>query len=367
MVWVEHIREYIMNVKDVQPGNGYRIPAEAYFDEDHFQREQECLFPAVWNFIGMAAALADKGAYMTIRIGRYPILVIRGSDGILRGFHNICRHRGAQILDGEGACTKVICPYHRWQYSLEGELENVPQGDTQIPLLDKSQWGLMEVPTAEWMGMVFVNPNAKAGPLDSWLGQLADYLTNYDFENLAELAHEEYIFEANWKLYIENHVDWYHLWYVHAKTLSGLDHPAGYSHQLGAHWVSFEPYKDPANQVAPFQPIPWLNDENRLNGAHLMFPNLALFSGASWFGIGNLTPIAPDRTEMSFRLLALPDQDPSDFLAGFHQVTQVEDAGVAKRIQATVSSPAFNVGPLTNDHELAITNFHDAYLQYLQR
>jgi len=354
-----------MNISKLQPGNGYRIPPEAYFSADYFRREQRELFPSVWNFIGMTSSLQERGAFLTSCVGPYPIVVIRGADGELRAFHNLCRHRGAQLLDGEGVCKKVICPYHRWQYSLEGRLENAPQAAAQIPLLDKSQWSLMELPIAEWMGMVFVNPDGKAEPFLEWMGGLEDFLNVYDLTKLTELAYKEYLFDANWKLYIENHVDWYHLWYVHAKTLNSLDHNAGYAHQTGRHWVSFEPYKDPAQQFAPLQPIPWLNDETRLNGAHFMFPNLALFGGESWFGIGHLTPIAPDQTKMSFRLFALPDQDPSDFMDGFHQVTQVEDASVARSIQATVGSPAFCVGPLTQDHELAITRFHDAYLQYL--
>ena len=97
----------------------------------------------------------------------------------------------------------------------------------------------------------------------------------------------------------------------------------------------------------------------------MLFPNVALFSGASWFGIGQLLPEAPAKTRMLFRLFALPGQDPAAFLEGFKHVTQVEDAEMAARLQSTVQSPAFQVGPLTQTYEKPITEFHDNYLKYV--
>jgi phenylpropionate dioxygenase-like ring-hydroxylating dioxygenase large terminal subunit len=347
----------------LQPGNGYRLPPEAYYDAAWFQREQRELFPATWNFVCSTADVATPGSYFTSQIGHYPIAVVRDKNNSLRAFHNVCRHRGARILDDAGECSRITCPYHRWQYGLDGRLENVPQSEAQIPLLAKEDWALKTANLAQWMGLVFVNPDGTAPAFNSWLGPINERLRRYDLEGLAELAREEYTFDANWKFYIENHIDWYHLWYTHSRTLSMLDHHAGYWEQSGAHWLSFEPFKE-SDRADSFRPIEQLNDELRFNGAHLLFPNLPLFGGAGWFGTGHLMPLAADKTRMSFRLWALPDQDATEFLSGFHEVTQVEDAEMAARMQATVQSPAFQVGPLTEQHEAPITHFHDHYLKF---
>ncbi len=348
----------------LQPGNGYRLPPGAYFDADWFEREQSELFPANWNFACSTADVASPGSYFTTQVGHYPIAIVRDTNNTLHAFHNICRHRGARLLDNTGQCNKITCPYHRWQYGLDGQLENAPQSEAQIPLLDKTEWALKPVNLAEWMGLVFVNPDGTAPPLETWLDDVHERLAPYDLEHLVEVAREEYVFDANWKFYVENHIDWYHLWYTHARTLNMLDHHAGDWAQCGLHWLSFEPFKQ-ANRGDTFRPIPRLNDELRLNGAHLLFPNLPLFGGAGWFGTGHLTPLAADKTRMSFRLWILPGQDPTEFLAGFHQVTQVEDAEMAARMQSTVRSPAFQVGPLTQHHEAPITLFHDNYQKFL--
>ena len=352
-----------MDAKSLQPGNGYQLPPEAYYDQQWFDREQQDLFPSVWNFACTTDALSAPGCYVSLEIGHYPIVLVHQEDGSIRGFHNLCRHRGARILDGSGTCKSLVCPYHRWQYDLDGTLKNVPQQEDQIPLIDKTDWGLKSVAVATWMGMVFVNPDGTAEPLESWLDQVPDHLSEFKVDELTELAHEEYEFNANWKIYVENHIDWYHLWYVHFRTLRNLDHHSGEIDLLGPHFVSFEPAKSPEVDQEPFKPLDWLTPGAKRTGAHLLFPNLTLFTGASWVGIGLITPISPTRTRMSLRLRALPDQDPAEFLKHFHQITQVEDAAVAARVQSAVRSPAFSVGPLTKDFEKPITRFHDAYLQ----
>ena len=142
-----------------------------------------------------------------------------------------------------------------------------------------------------------------------------------------------------------------------------VDSHQGYWYQTGPHWLSFAPYKDGSNYTEPFAPLPGLNDEQRMLNAHLLFPNLPMFGGSSWFGVGLLTPVSPAETRMSLRIWGLPGQDAEDFLAAFHEVTQQEDAGVAARLQQTVQSPAFEVGPMAMRYEEPVVQFHTHYLQ----
>jgi len=167
-------------------------------------------------------------------------------------------------------------------------------------------------------------------------------------------------------------VDWYHLWYTHPQTLRMWEHHDGQMRQCGAHWISFEPHREGRGAMTPaLAPIPGLSERLRQNGAHLLFPNLTLFSGEGYFATGLVTPLSPERARMRLRALVAPDQPLTPELAegvlqAFREITEVEDAGMTRRLQATVQSDAFAVGPMTMQHEAPISRFHDEYLAVFQ-
>ncbi|HSG87927.1 MAG TPA: aromatic ring-hydroxylating dioxygenase subunit alpha [Pseudomonadales bacterium] len=353
----------------LQPGNGYRLPPDAYRAQDWFLREQRQLFRRTWNFVGETRDLPAPGDFLTSDVGGGPVLVVRGEDGELRAFHNVCRHRGAKLLDDRGQCSAIVCPYHRWRYGLDGALDNVPQQATQFPGLERDDWGLLPVALAEWRGLLFVNPDGLAPAFDRWLADLPEHIGGFVPADLEVLVEGTFEFTANWKFYIENHVDWYHLWYTHPQSLRMWDHHAGRMFRAGVHWGSFEPAREgPDAMTPPLAPIDGLSPRERQNGAHLVFPNLTLFTGDGYFAHGLVTPLGPDRARMHFRALIAPGQAPTPELAqevlqAFREITEVEDAGMTERLQAAVHSDAFRVGPMTLEHEAPITHFHDAYLE----
>ena len=361
------------DVSKVQPGGGYRLPPEAYYSDSWFHAEQERLFRRTWNHVGETRDLAEPGDYITADVGGGPIVVLRDEAGVLRAFHNICRHRGAKMLDDRGRCSALVCPYHRWQYALDGRLINVPQQASQIPLMNLDDWGLVPAALAEWRGLLFVNPDGSAPAFESWLGDLPEILDGFHPAALSELVSSTFEFDANWKFYVENHVDWYHLWYTHPKSLRMWDHHAGQMLQTGSHWASFEPMRqDQPAMTPPLAPIEGLSERQRQNGAHLIFPNLTLFTGDGYFATGRVEPLGPERARMHFRAHVAPGQVhtpelAADVLRAFQEITEVEDAGVTQRLQASVRSGAFAVGPMTTDHEAPVARFHDAYLEVFER
>lgn len=356
------------DISTLQPGNGYRLPAEAYYSERWYRDEQRRLFRRTWNYVGDARQLADPGDFLTAEIGGSPVFVVRDDGGTLRAFHNVCRHRGAKMLDDAGNCRAVVCPYHRWQYGLDGTLKNVPQREDQLPLMNLDDWSLVPAALAQWRGLLFVNPDGQAHDFDAWFAGMEDVIGGYRPDALSEMVSGTYEFEANWKFYVENHVDWYHLWYTHPKTLRMWDHHAGRMLQTGPHWASFEPDRPGHESMTPaLAPIEGLSPREQENGAHLLFPNLTLFTGATYFATGLVEPLGPERARMHFRALVAPGQVHTPELAAsvlqaFRQITEVEDAGMTKRLQASVRSDAFAVGPMTMEHEAPIPHFHDAYL-----
>src|SRR5580704_7854911 len=182
------------------------LPVDAYRSEAWFHREQEQLFAQRWVLLASLDELADPGDYVTGMAGAAPLVVIRGHDGELRAFHNLCRHRGAVLLQGSGTLDGTLnCFYHQWRYQLDGALAVVPQRKEQFPDLDVTQWGLLPASVAPWQGMVFAHPDPAARPLMEALEGVADSLGSHQPGRLRQVATAHIDAACNWKLFVENH------------------------------------------------------------------------------------------------------------------------------------------------------------------
>jgi choline monooxygenase len=341
----------------------YLLGPSAYISPKWFEQERATLFESHWALVASVDELQAAGDYVTTTVGRAPVLVIRGDDGELRAFHNLCRHRGMRLLQDHGTVNGLItCFYHQWRYALDGALEVVPQRKDQFPDLDASCWGLLPAAVATWEGMVFVHPDPQAPPLRETLGSLPDYLGSHRPGKLVQVVHVRLDAHCNWKLFVENHVDVYHLWYLHDKSLGDFDHTRFEKHQLGSHWASHEPLRDADVEAAVLTrgttQIAHLDDRDRLGiGAHLVFPNLMMATAAEFFATYVAEPVDPDHTVIDLRIRAEPDADPDALRAALCSFID-EDVRACEAVQAGIRSPAFSVGPLAREHERPITDFH---------
>ena len=141
------------------------IPPKCYTSEDHYAHEIDLIFRRKWIGIGHAGRFKVAGDYEAMEIGGVPIIVLRDKQGALRAYANSCRHRGARLLEGEGRCAGIRCPFHSWAYKLDGMLAGVPEIE-EMPDFDRSQYGLIEFRAAEIAGLGFVcldndTPSAK--------------------------------------------------------------------------------------------------------------------------------------------------------------------------------------------------------------
>lgn len=348
----------------------YQLPAKAYFDQDWFGREKLKIFGASWLFAGFESELPEAGCFKTFSAGFDELMIVRDRGGDLRAFHNTCRHRGAQIVSGHGQCGSFVCPYHKWGWGLDGKMRGIPQRE-QFGDLNPGELGLHVASVGTWMGMLFVHPDEQPIlSLGQWMEGLSPELDVFKVDELTLLKSESFTFEANWKLYIENHVDWLHLWYVHANTLGYLDHAQGQIQQYGSSFVSYEPVKPEfeAKKAGPLLAIPHLVDVDkryRETGAHFLFPNLPIFTGSSFVAIADLVPLTPEKTQMNIHLLGIPGGDTEAFMSLFNEITKNEDAAIITAIQKNVRSSRFSVGPLAHTYENAISCFHTHYLELM--
>ncbi len=198
------------------------LPPWCYTSEEFYRAEVGSIFMREWNFLGRADRIPEAGDFFTVNFVGVSLIVVRGEDGRVRAFSNTCRHRGAKVAQGEGNCQWFQCPYHGWIYGLDGSLKGAG-GMRDTKNFDNADYGLVEVRLQAWGGFIFVNFDAEAPDLLETLGDLPAQLASYDCEKLMTTRRTEYDLACNWKLYIENAMEEYHLPHVHKTTLELLE------------------------------------------------------------------------------------------------------------------------------------------------
>ena len=208
---------------------GYTLPQPFYTDPHLFDFDMYAVFGRSWLMIGFEAELPEAGSYMAVAIGQNPILLVRGRDGVIRGFHNTCRHRGSQICaDGHGRGAKLICPYHKWTYELDGRLIGAARMPPNFKVEDHS---LLPIPVELVAGCVYVALTSAAPDFTPFRTALAPRLAPYRLTD-AKVAFESTLVEkANWKLVMENARECYHCATAHPELR--LSYPISYGAAVG--------------------------------------------------------------------------------------------------------------------------------------
>jgi Rieske 2Fe-2S family protein len=382
------------------PTAAWLLPSAAYTSQEWFDREQEQLIERCWAFVGMASDLRAAGDYVATQVGRVPIVVVRSEHG-LEAFHNVCRHRGAVLLEGRGNVRGGIsCFYHRWRYSLDGALSSVPQRD-QFPDLCMDDLALVRASVATAKGMVFVHVDASPPmSLDEWLGDIIGELGALEPSDLHELPVERHEMRANWKLFVENHIDGYHLWHLHVRSIRGLDHGRQRWRPSGRHWIFDEPPTKPGTfpdrAITGLPLLPTAPKDGFGSVVMLAFPNLGIAIGATFFATVQAIPTGPSTSIVELRTHIAPIDARDGVRLAMHEAAKatrrlvaatplqriarrarradgggdsteilMEDLRAAEAVQRGMASPTFRVGPMAREHEQAITVFQRNVLDHL--
>jgi choline monooxygenase len=203
---------------------GATLPAEWYADPAVLRLEQERIFARVWQYGGRADLVAEPGSFLTTFVGHVPIVVVRDREGELRGFVNVCRHRGHLVADGAGSRNSLQCRYHAWTYDLDGSLRTAPRSERE-PGFDPDAYSLLPVSVEAWGPLVFVNPDPEATPLADALGPLPAHLADggLDVARLRHWERVEWEVASNWKIAMENYLECYHCPVAHPGFSKAID------------------------------------------------------------------------------------------------------------------------------------------------
>ncbi len=282
------------------------LPVEAYTSQEWFDRERERIFSRTWAYAGFAEDISEPGQYLSVQAGLNNIFIVMGRDRRLRAFHNICRHRGTQLLRAVGQTQRaIVCPYHDWTYDLEGQLISVPNREQEFPDLDLGCIALKAASVDLWRGMLWVHPEANAGSIMRWFGDVESHLGPHDVDQLVEYpqGRTEHTIAANWKIVVENYIDGYHLAHLHSGTLAMYDHSRIASGFVGPHFAFWEPlapeYAKRIEQNAPYPLV--IPAEQAGAWVPMLFPGIGLAETESSWSLFHVTPLAPDRTRVVTR------------------------------------------------------------------
>ena len=213
------------NTRDDGPGVSH-TPVEGYYDPTRFQREVDLLFRRYPIVVGFSSQLRKTGDFVVHNDTGQPILVTRGTDGVLRAFLNVCRHRGAAVEQKPCGANKraFVCAYHGWSYDLTGRLVGITDSAT-FGEIDRSKYGLRRLKVAEKYGLVWAVPTALEDnedanlDIDSYLGAVAPDLSGWDMQGWELHASEPIRPRMNWKLVIDTFLELYHFRYLHLSLI----------------------------------------------------------------------------------------------------------------------------------------------------
>ena len=351
----------------------HALPAWVYSHPEMTRLEIERIVLPSWQIVTHISALKKSGDFATLDIGPESVFVIRDRDGVIRGFHNACRHRGARLVDDQGTCpTSVTCPYHGWSYRHDGTLMGMPARES-FPDLDRAQYSLRPIAVDVAFGFVFVALTGNPPPVKETWGVLGEELAPYRFEEMVPLgpiAFEHW--NVDWKIVMDNYLESYHVPIGHPglnrmftpdyedqKGVPGVARGAGwFREQLSPRW-SERMYQKMIGGITQHLPEP----NRRCWRFYSMLPNLGIDVMPDQMDFFQILPNGPGKAIIRGAVFGLPDTRREMRIARFlsdriNRQTNREDTWLCERVQRGLQSSSYVPGRLST-LERWMLEFHE--------
>lgn len=338
------------------------IPARWYTDPAFLAAERRAVFGRTWQCAGHAAAVAQPRSFLSCEIAGEPVLVIRDQAGALRAFSNVCRHRGAVLAAGQGSASVIRCPYHAWTYALDGRLLGQPEFEG-VEDWDRSQVRLPPYRVETWGPYVFVNLDSSAPPLAEVLGAIPAEVAaiGCPLDRLRFSRRRDYEIQCNWKVYVDNYLEGYHLPAAHPGLFRELDY-ANYRVATFRHYSS---------QIAPIR-ARGAAEARRYDFAaadrsalyYWIFPNFMLNVYPDNLSGNIILPLGPDRTLTIFEWFSY-EGEVAQATIDFSDEIQQEDIRICESVQKGLGSRSYSQGRFSVKRENGVHHFHGLLAEYL--
>jgi Rieske 2Fe-2S family protein len=335
------------------------MPGEYYASPAILAEESERIFARHWHCAGRSSRLAEPGSYVLRTIAGESLILVRGRDGRLRAFFNICRHRGTRICRAEsGQFSETIqCPYHAWTYTTDGRLIGAPHMN-EVEGFEKGDYPLHEAALAEWEGFIFVTIDEDPVSFDRWIAPIAERVGRFGLSKLSVGHSVRYEVGANWKLVFQNYSECLHCPVIHPELATVLPYQSGANDLtegpfLGGYMEITAP-NESATLSGRACGLPLseaiTGDERRRAYYYSVMPNLLLSIQPDYANYYLITPVAVDRTIVESEWMFNPSSpgepsfNPQDAI-GFWDVTNRQDWDIVERSQLGISSRRYQPGP----------------------
>src|SRR5450755_1689194 len=370
---------------EAEIGQAWTLPAKFYTDASVFAAEKEKIFSRTWQVVGHSSQVAHPGDYFTAELLGEPLLFVRGSDGTLRGFYNVCRHRAGPPAEGCGSRKLFRCGYHGWTYGLDGALLSATEIEG-VEGFRPEEFALKPVRAEEWFNLVFVNLDPEARPLRESLGELPKQAEKFPFAQMKLFERRTYDMKCNWKTYVDNYLEGYHLPSVHPGLNRELDYnayvvePHVPDHeglgQSGAGQTGYVRQFSPIRGAQPGDATPRRyqaarEDPNSDLGADYfwIFPNWMLNCYPDNVSLNIVLPVEAERSLAIFEWY-LPEKDHATAAAkasvDFSHQIQIEDVGICETVQKNLRSRSYSRGRFSVKQEKGVHAFHRMYGDFMR-
>ncbi len=334
------------------------IPAPWYVDPRIAGLEARAVFSATWQMVGRVDQVEQSGQFVTASVAGEPIVVVRGNDGVLRGFYNVCRHHAAAVVTEPcGQASILHCPYHGWNYGLDGSLKGMPEFDG-VKNFERQQNGLLPVRADTWEKFVFVNLDPKAAPLRDFLGGLVKRMAPLGVSKLHYFDSRVYDIHCNWKVFVDNYLDGgYHVPHLHKGLNSVLDYKEYTIENEDRYCLQSSPMVSSSEDAAT-----GATRKGDRAWYFWQYPNLMINCYEGYMDTNLVLPVDVDHCRVIFDFYF---GDVSEGRRSYNEQSvavgagvQEEDLGICEAVQRGLKSRAYGAGRLSVRREAGEHLFH---------
>jgi choline monooxygenase len=353
----------------------WTLPAPLYTDPSILVDEKAKIFARTWQVVGHLSQVENPGDFFTTDLVGEPLVIVRGMDRQLRGFYNVCRHRAGPPAEGCGSRKLFRCRYHGWTYGLDGAVISATEMEG-VEGFRPQEFALEPVRTEEWFNLVFVNLDSRARPLVESLGSLPRQAEKYPFPRMKLFERRTYDMKCNWKTYVDNYLEGYHLPSVHPGLNRELDYNAYMVEPHPAYFDGPEDGERGEGYVRQFSPIRSVEAGDaaprryQAAGEHLttdyfwIFPNWMLNCYPDNVSLNIVQPLEAERSVAIFEWY-LPEKDHAAPAAKasveFSHQIQIEDVAICETVQKNLRSRSYSRGRFSATQEKGVHAFHRMY------
>lgn len=334
------------------------LPSGCYLAPEFLAEENARVFARTWQLVAHEEDLKEPGSFVTASVAGEPLLLVRGDDGELRALSNVCRHRAGPVAAGAGRCRAFRCGYHGWSYGLDGRLLATPEFDG-VDAFRREENALPSFRAEVWMGLVFVNLDPRAPSLAGSLDDLADLPRRRPLPGMRRAHRKAWTVECNWKVYVDNYLEGYHIPIVHPGLFRELDYARYATETKRLYSIQHAP----ARATAPGR---LRSGEGEESEYYWVFPNLMLNVYPDNFSTNVILPLGPERTATIFEWFfrdpeAAATRKMIEETVAFSDEIQLEDIAICEAVQKGLRSRTYDRGRYSVKRENGVHHFHRLY------